>query len=118
MMNKWPGFVVCSRVSTYDEKPCDEAKKTPFVSTERRTVDDPMKNPYIGEAWYKEGRNHRVENGCIARDFDDERWEVEIKDASDLVGFIEKYGPVVMDTKNYRSREPYVSLIIYDDYIE
>ena len=111
------GLLPCRRTSAYEDKPCEEAEEVECVRVDRRTVDDPMKNPYIGKSWYKSGRNHRVENGKIARDFNDTQWVVRISDASELQAFCQKYSPVIIDIDNSRVA-PCFSLEIYDDYRE
>ena len=111
------GLLVCRRTSVWDGKPCDEAQEVPFVRVDRRTTDDPMKNQDIGKAWYDTGRNHRVENGMIARDFDDKRWVVRIADEAALQAFCEKYGRVIL-TLNTNGAEPCYEVEIYDDYRE
>lgn len=109
--------IVCRRTSAWDRKPCDEAEKVKFVSVDRRTIDDPMKNRYIGAKWYDEGRNHRVEYGRIARDFDDMRWVVTFADAAALEAFCLKYGDVVLSVDN-TGLSPCFSIEIYDSYRE
>lgn len=111
------GLLVCQRTSTWDEKPCDEAVEVPFVRVDRRTVDDPMKNAYIGAKWYTQGRNHRVENGMIARDFDDKRWVVRIDDGAALQAFCDKYGDIILSHNN-EGTEPCYEIEIYDGYRE
>ena len=111
------GLIPCSRTSAYIDKPCEEAEKIPFVCVDRRSIDDPMKNPYIGKSWYEEGRNHRVENGKIARDLDSTRWVVRISNAAELQAFCQKYSPVIIDIDN-SGIAPCFSIEIYDDYRE
>ena len=111
------GLLVCQRTSVWDGQPCDEAEEVPFVRVDRRTTDDPMKNPHIGKAWYDTGRNHRVENGIIARDFDDKRWVVRIADGTALQAFCEKYGEIILSLNN-DGEEPCYEVEIYDDYRE
>lgn len=111
------GLFVCERTSTYGERPCDEAIKLSYVRVDRRTIDDPKKNPYIGRTWYKSGRNHRVEDGMIARDFDDERWMVEIADEQALQEFIQKYGTIII-SPNSDGLNPVYEIEIYDTYRE
>jgi len=101
----------------WDGKPCDEAEEVPFVRVDRRTTDDPMKNPHIGKAWYDTGRNHRVENGMIARDFDDKRWVVRIADGAALHAFCEKYGTIILSLNTDGTKRCY-EVEIYDDYRE
>ena len=51
-----------------------------------RTVDDPSKlnEKEERENWYKEGENHRVENGCIKRDFVSEEIVITINSLEEL----------------------------------
>ncbi len=111
------GRLVCRRTSVWQGKPCDEAEEVPYVRVERRTIDNPMKNPYIGKEWYDTGRNHRVENGMIARDFDDKRWMVRIANGAALQAFCEKYGTIILRL-NTDGAEPCYEVEIYDDYRE
>ena len=114
------GLMAVSRTSMANssiEIPCDEAERVPFVRVDRRNIDDPLKNKFIGKTWYDFGRNHRVENGCIARDFDDERWMVWIADSDAFKEFIEKYGRVIISL-NSEGLEPCYEIEIYDYYRE
>ena len=112
------GLMACTRTSAYGcERPCEEAEEVPFVCVDRRATDDPMKLHAIGKAWYESGRNHRVENGMIARDFDALRWMVRIKDEVALQAFCEKYGQLVL-TLNTEGETPCYELEIYDGYRE
>ena len=117
---EFPLMAVCGRTSSWNngDRPCEEAEMAPYVRVDRRTVDDPMKNPHIGEAWYKAGENHRVEGGQIARDFPEKRWMVELKDAGGLFDFIVKYGEIVAEIDTVSSISPFLNLEIYDDYRE
>jgi len=111
------GLLVCRRTSVWHGKPCDEAEEVSFTRVDRRTTDDPMKNPNIGKAWYDQGQNHRVENGMIARDFEDKRWMVRIADGAALRAFCEKYGEIILRL-NTDGTEPCYEVEIYDDYRE
>ena len=111
------GLLVCKRTSVWREKPCEDAEEVSFIRVDRRTTNDPMKNPHIGKAWYDTGRNHRVENGMIARDFDDKRWMVRIADGAALQAFCEKYGEIILSL-NYDGTDPCYEVEIYDDYRE
>lgn len=110
------GLMAVSRTSMANssiEIPCDEAERVPFVRVDRRNIDDPLKNKFIGKTWYDFGRNHRVENGCIARDFDDERWMVWIADDDDLLAFVKKYGDIILSI-NTDGLEHCFEIEIYD----
>ena len=111
------GALVCTRTSVFDGKPCDEAEEVSFVRVDRRTVPGPMKNRYIGEKWYEDGRNHRVENGKIARDFDGKRWVVQIPDGAALQEFCLKYDEIILSINN-DGLEPCFEVEIYDTYRE
>jgi len=112
------GTLVCVRTSAGYNKPCEDAEEVPYVYVDRRTVDDPKKLFGGTARWYGAGRNHRVENGMIARDMDShKRWVVSIPDGSALQAFIEKYGQVVISL-NDEGTEPCYQIDIYDEYRE
>src|SRR5574343_577394 len=114
------GWMSIRRSSIMDsimECPCDEAERVPYVRVDRRNIDDPLKNKFIGKSWYEVGRNHRVENGCIARDFDDERWMIWIADSDALQAFIKKYGKIILSI-NTDEIEHCFEIEIYDAYRE
>jgi hypothetical protein len=110
-----------SRTSVWEGQPCEEATLEPYTRVDERTVDDPAKLP-IGNPnqqtdwWFSEGKNHRVENGHIKRDFDDQTWFVEINSLEELTEFSKKYGALVFQQPWRNSEFP--SLEIYDDYRE
>ena len=114
------GTLVCERTScSGNKRPCEEAVEIEYVYVDRRIVDSPSKLTSWGnDDWYPRGRNHRVENGMIARDmYSDTRWVVSIPDGAALQAFIEKYGQVVLSLNNY-GVEPCYQIEIYDDYRE
>lgn len=102
-----------SRASDWsDNQPCEEAILRKYTRKDTRSAACPTKVPaYCGQSewWYNQGTNHRVENGCIVRDFEDETYFVTFKTLMDLTSFIAKYGSCVVYTD---------SITIYDDYIE
>lgn len=74
-----------------------------IVRVDVRTVDDPRKIPaYLGADpvwWYGEGTNHRVIDGRIARDFHEEAWTLEVRDAGALAALAQQEGcPVSIHT--------------------
>ena len=82
----------------YDEKPIDGAFEALITITQTMAADDPAKtflykhNPHL---WYEEGMNHRVEDGQIKRELENQLvWAVEV---SDLEEFVDKYGTTVID---------------------
>jgi len=112
--------MMCRRTSTWGEKPCPEATQEKFISVDRRTVDHPSKFKCMSvEDWYREGKNHRVEDGMITRDLtlNLKRWVVKFNQPADFLDFIERYAPVVIDQNN-DSLKPVFEIEIYDDYRE
>lgn len=100
-----------------DVQPCPESILEPTTRIDERTVDDPKKIPAgdMTEEWYATGKNHRVENGHIKRNFDDQRWFIEIKDLADLLLFQCKYGDLII-RDSYDN--DYKTIEIYDGYRE
>lgn len=77
-----------------EEPPCAGAKLEKYIKLDVRTVDDPSKVTTYGgkkDWWYREGRNHRKENGQIVREFVDEAWFVEINTIEQLWTILEKH---------------------------
>ena len=108
------------RTSTWDtKKPCPEATEEDYIRIEERTVDDPKKIPAHNGTdgdWYRKGKNHRVENGCIRRDFGgNKRWVVELKSIQALIEFAQKYGDIIIGSLSYNGKD-IPSIEIYDDY--
>jgi len=110
------------RTSSWGNKPCDEAFLDKYTRIDARTTDDPCKIPCYFDnpekakkMWFGEGSNHRVENGWIKRDFEDEGWFIEINSLEELMKFHEKYGNLVINS-DYSSSIS--TLEIYDDYRE
>jgi hypothetical protein len=76
----------------------EECKKVKGIRIDRRWCADPVDlSMYNGNKekanadWYGEGRNHRVVDGCIERDFDDEFYIIEINTLEELLDFQDKY---------------------------
>ena len=103
------------------------AKKAPYdgaimetcIRVDERTTDAPEKVPsHNGETewWYEKGRNHRVEDGHIKRDFDAQAWFIEINSLEELLALIANEGDIVVGYSNMNSDIPYIE--IYDDYRE
>ena len=90
--------------------------REPCVRVDERTVSDPALLRKGSQDWYKEGRNHRVENGRIRRDFDGEDWFIEINSLDELAAFSKLYGEIVIGQA--WDREGYMRLEIYDTYRE
>ena len=100
-----------------DKKPCEEAYPINIIDVDTRTVDDPKKIPcYFNgreQMWYREGTNHRVENGKIKRDMGiTQEWAIE---TDDILSFIDKCDDPVIISKN---DDGYYRIEIYDDWRE
>jgi hypothetical protein len=112
--------VAVSRTTSSEAQPCEEAYRAAYVRHDERNTDDPAKIPAKAgidpQWWYAEGRNHRIENGHIIRDFDDEAWFMNLESLDDLLRFIAKYGDVVVGP--WYSNESILKVEIYDDYRE
>lgn len=100
------------------EPPCEEAILLNYVATDELGVDDPNKlnDKRVSDNWYTKGRNHRVENGHIKRDYDTEGYFVRFDNIDDLFSFIKKYGGVVIEES--LDSEEYMRIEIYDDWRE
>jgi hypothetical protein len=96
--------------------PCAEAFEASFVRLDSRTWPSPeaITDLRTKETWFSEGKNHRIENNSIVREFDDKEWFVELRDMNDLMGFIAKHGEVAIGPawRNYKL----VQIEIIDDY--
>jgi hypothetical protein len=102
-----------------DNKPCDEAFRKAYVKTDVRGTDNPAKVPaYKGEStwWYSEGKNHRVEDGRIKRDFDAEHWFITANSLDELMALFDKYGGALISPVD---SNPQVWMFqIVDDYLD
>ncbi len=99
------------------KSPCEGAFKEERSYTDTRNVDSPDKLGKISRKWwFRMGRNHRVENGEIKRDFDVIEWFVDISSLDSLIEFIDKHGDIVI-TPVGATDEVY-NLEIYDDFRE
>ena len=112
---------IITRTSCHDIEipPCKEAYRRAYTRVDERTVDDPSKIQMLKrhpERWYSEGKNHRVENGHIKRDFDDEAWFIEVKDLDALNALPKKYGSIIISDSRETPNIPAIE--IYDDYRE
>jgi hypothetical protein len=109
-----------SRTSIWsDEKqPCNEAYIDTYVRVDERTVDNPEKLNGIGNKkdWYENGKNHRVENGHIKRDFDDKAYFIDINSLEELTDLYIKYGELIIGKSFWNPDIP--SIEIYDSYRE
>lgn len=101
-----------------DERPCDEAIKDKIIFTDVRNVDNPNKLTCMtADKWYKQGTNHRIINGNIARDLDKrDCYMIEINTLEELLELKNKYGDLIINT-SYIDRKTH-SIEIYDNYRE
>ena len=108
------------RVSQFDDtqKPCEEAFRGVLLSVDIRTISDPSEfnDKTLEKNWYKEGTNHRLINGCIARDMGmEEVWLIEFENLEQLLEFKEKYDDIIIRT-SYIDNKTH-EILIYDDYL-
>jgi len=110
------GVYLVSRTTAWKDntRPCEEAYKVETLDIDIRNCNNPRKIPSHKDMddswWYKNGTNHRVENGKICRDIGwSKKWAVKI---DNLVDFIKKYGVCIVgiDVNNF------LTLEISDDY--
>ena len=85
--------------NAWKNKPCEEAKMETQPNIDVRSVDSPFKiwktEEEVQENWFNKGNNHRVKNGRIIRDLDDEvYWVIEFKNLEELIDFQDKYGEI------------------------
>lgn len=108
-----------TRTSLWDDKrPCERAYKDKYIIVDSRTVDDPKKLNIKSdrENWYKEGTNHRVENGKIRRDFEEEGWFIDINSLEELIEFKNEVGAIII--QRHWQNEELFEIEIYDYYRE
>ena len=106
------------RTRMSDDKPCDGAYESDYIRVDEWEVDDPfkLKSSYYcyGEKWYKQGKNHRVEDGHIKRDLDDHGWFIDIESLEELVKLMERVGENIIIMND----EGILAIEIYDNYRE
>ena len=106
------------RASSWRDKPCKEARQESVIRVDERTTDDPKKIPLSEREspnwWYESGKNHRVENGHIKRDFDDTAWVVDVNTLEELLKLRRKYGDLIL----HHHDDDLPGITIYDDYME
>jgi hypothetical protein len=87
------------RSNDWNNKPCEEAIMETQPNIDIRRIDSPFKiwktEEEVQKNWFNEGKNHRVENGRIIRDLNDEvYWVVEFKTLEELINFQDKYSEI------------------------
>ncbi len=117
---RWTGRCTVSGLEDDDGnpvQPCEGAVLEKAVEVERRTTDDPTKIPCYandpGEArrmWFGKGRNHRVEDGWIARDVEVDAWFLSVDSMEQLAGLLAKHGRLTLRTSGLKSGEPLLVL--------
>lgn len=111
-------FLVFRTSDTHNKKPCEGAVLEEYVyCVERRPVDDPAKLrwKFERERWFKEGWNHRVENGQITRDRFKHGWFVEINTLEELLAFQNECGHAIIVSSRLSNPE-IMAIEIFDDY--
>ena len=88
---------------TYDEDEemvakYPECKLVHGFFIDRRNTDSPEKIPYyqkhpdmIKKDWYGTGKNHRVVNGKMEKDIEEDFYVIEMNSLEDLMSFQDKY---------------------------
>ena len=99
-------------------KPCKDAIIKCYTAVDERNIDDPMKNPFIGENWYKNGTRHRVENGHIKRNLKEKGWFIEINNLEELVEFQKEYGQIIIREATFPILDGTLQIEIYDSWRE
>jgi len=107
-----PGMFRVSRYSCWIgklEQPCDGSEFCRLLVVERMKETHPFDAPNGVEGWYREGENHRIEDGCICRDMYVPMWLVVIED---LLEFVRKEGD---RTISIEDGIPTIEIISTDD---
>lgn len=102
-----------------DVGPCEEAYRDKCITVDERGADDPAKVPaHRGQSdwWCERGKNHRIEDGHIKRDFDGEGWFIDIETLDELLSFIAKYEQAVLGP--WYNNPDILRIEIYDDWRE
>lgn len=112
---------VISRASDHKEEnsPCEGAYEQEIPKIDIRSISKPeeFNIKSMRESWYKEGTNHRLINGKIARDMGTKKvWCIDFESMDDLIKFTYEFGDVIIGCSDYDNGMPNIQ--IYDDYIE
>lgn len=114
-----------SRTSSWNDKPCVEAKKMQFERWHTRTCSEDEYNRKFSAnegKWMSRGKNHFItEKGYVCRQEEDTSdWGIEINSLDDLLKLQKKYGNLII--QEYYSSNPksinQLEIEIYDDYRE
>jgi hypothetical protein len=106
-----------SRTSVWDEakQPYEKAYRDKYIQVDTRKVDDPKKLK-LKVDWYSEGKNHRVENRYIKRDFESTGWFIDLETLEDLIKLKNEVGDIVIQSSF--QNEEITEIEIYDGYRE
>jgi len=110
---------IIERTSKSSKKlPCEEAYIDTYIRIDERTIDDPKKlnGMFDRNNWYKLGKNHRVEDGHIKRDFKIKAYFIDINSLEELNKLSNKYGELIISSSFDNENIP--SIEIYDTYRE
>lgn len=112
-----------TRTSMRNEKPHEHAVKEIRTYVDVRTVDNPKKiiaHRGTDGGWYDKGTNHRVHNGHIMRDREEETiYTIKIDSLEELINFCRDCGEeVILLVGEYADKGEEITLEIYDDYRE
>lgn len=99
-------------------QPHEKAYKDKYIHIDSRYTDDSNKLNHKEDRdnWYNKGNNHRVENGHIKRDFQEESWFIDIDSLKELIDFLNEVGSIVVTKFIWNEDIPEIE--IYDDYRE
>ena len=92
-------FIVKRNHLLDSERPCDDAVLEKYMRIDRRTTNDPAKVPAYGGKtgwWYNTGVNHRIDNGRITREIEDEAWFLDIDQVPYFSHLAQLYGPITI----------------------
>ena len=93
------GFLVRRAAAAPEIAPCPRAFRRRFVRIDERTVADPSRVPAYGgrvDWWYGRGTDHRVVNGRIRRDLEDEGWFLDVGGVEQLLSLGAGVGGVAL----------------------
>lgn len=103
-------------VSNDQIKPCERAVKGVVLHTERMTCTEELfdkKHSYRVGKWRSFGKNHRVSDSGIQRDFERVCFIVEVNSLEELINFIHEIGEPIIVSSSGAGDTP--SIEIYDD---
>ena len=106
-------FIV-ERTSSFNKKPCKEAKKEEILCCDIRVDSlEKTKEKYPCGDWEE---YYNWKGGC-RKDYKEKRWTIEINSLEDLMKFKYKYGDICILSDTYGNSDLQV-IEIYDDWRE